>query len=762
MPTIPEYDISKLDQATISNLAGEARKRNAGEGMSDYATALDQIRYEQLNFLKAPEQADLFAAYSEVEKTRKKGDTLGGLYYTPLALAKNYLTQQQAAASGTPLQEDFSQIQDVSADIFRNQGNVQSQAAQRALSLPAEGKIVHTGADFNDSGVDISAPPGTFAVKYENGAVEFRKLPASGRIPNPEEVSASGRAGADVGSVGKEVARTGANLANPKSGADVEAPEGKYVIEYTDGTYEFRDKPAGGFIPTPGQLRQGGDSSGAQGIDTAGKTKEELQREQGVFKEAAQVDNSNLEYIGQKYTAANGQQRVAPEGQAFYQDPTSRTILLRPDTGKENSLKTTSPSILASQNDIPGMFEAVYGRKPNAQEIKYWQGRTDKKGAALIGAMQFAKQEGKTVGGTPNAQAGGDPIAAINSSLNAGQEADFSALSAATNAVDLSSSAKLVERLTQMIGEKKDAPSLRDEYEKELLRSGYNEDAASLAEADRAVKQLDADFASLTQSEEGRLVSMSQVRRRQSAEQIAYDRVRRDLVVERDYLANQVANKQAVVNTMVSLTGQDIANAQAEYQNKIQNALSITNLVRGIEQDQLTAIQRQQDNARANVQVMSGLLASGNVKYSQLDSATKSQLKSMELQAGLPVGFTQFVSETVKDPEVQFLPAYTDINGVRIQPIATINPQTGAYTIKNINQGKVDLPAGSGKAPVLTTSQKEGQKFLEDTQGLQDKMISGDYNWQQAWDTLRTRYPSASVETIDNALGLSFRSKYNK
>ena len=50
---------------------------------------------------------------------------------------------------------------------------------------------------------------------------------------------------------------------------------------------------------------------------------------------------------------------------------------------------------------------------------------------------------------------------------------------------------------------------------------------------------------------------------------------------------------------------------------------------------------------------------------------------------------------------------------------------------------------------------------MKDTSSLVDKMISGDYNWQQAWDTLKFRYPTASVETIDNALGLANRDKYN-
>lgn len=548
---------------------------------------------------------------------------------------------------------------------------------------------------------------------------------------------------------GKTIAEVGQSVFNPKTQVDEYANPGEVLIRYTDNTVERRPVGAAPGVATP--------------IDQFGRTATEL----GIAP-AKQVDNSGLEYIGREYTVSDkkskdyGKKRVAGEGNAFYQDPETRQILERPDTGKDNALPSTSPSVLAARNDVAAMFKAVFGRTGTEAELRYWKGRTDKSGAALIGAMQFAKQGGKTIGDVKGEPGNGDPIAAMDAALNSSQEADFATISAATTKVDLSRSADLVSKLTEMLGTKPETPSLRDEYQKELLRSGYNEDAAALAEADKAIKQLDADFASQQKTEEGRQVSMAQVRRRQAAEQIDYERVRRDLVVDRDFLANKVANKQAVVNTMMTLFGQDVENAQAAYQNKFTNALAITNLLRGIEQDQLTQQQRQQDNARANVQVMSNLLSSGNVKYNQLDTATKSQLKSMELQAGLPVGFTQFVNETVKDPEVQFLPAYTDINGVRIQPIATINPKTGAYTIKNISQGKVDLPVGAKSGVKLTAAQKEGQAFLEDAQKYQEKMIAGDYNWQQAWDTLHVRYPAASVQTIDNALGLSFRNKYNK
>ena len=148
--------------------------------------------------------------------------------------------------------------------------------------------------------------------------------------------------------------------------------------------------------------------------------------------------------------------------------------------------------------------------------------------------------------------------------------------------------------------------------------------------------------------------------------------------------------KYSVLNNIVKYTGQDYDDAQQNYQFKFNAALNLTNLLVGIEDKAKTAEERQVDNARANLQIMYNLFKGGNVSYSSLDSATQLDIKNMELQAGLPTGFTKFVSENIKEDIVSFLPAYTDDNGNRIQPVATVTAD-GKYSIKNVSLGKAQV-----------------------------------------------------------------------
>ncbi len=183
--------------------------------------------------------------------------------------------------------------------------------------------------------MDVTAPPGTFAVQYQNGAVEFRKLPASGRIPRTQEIEASGRAGADVGSVSdKPISRTGATFFDEKRGIDVTASEGNFLVEFEDGTIQEVPLPSGGFIPGPGQLGKGG-ADVSQAKSAFGPSFEELgipdpskppvPIEQGGG-DTGLIRSSELTLIGPEHKG----KRAKKPGDLFFEAPDG-TILERPE-----------------------------------------------------------------------------------------------------------------------------------------------------------------------------------------------------------------------------------------------------------------------------------------------------------------------------------------------------------------------------------------------------------------------------------------------
>ena len=320
------------------------------------------------------------------------------------------------------------------------------------------------------------------------------------------------------------------------------------------------------------------------------------------------------------------------------------------------------------------------------QQYKWWSQSPHKQKAWEI--VQ-SKQPGQQ-GGQPNIQA---EIQAITDQGNQEQEGDFATIQEETDVVDLSKSAELVDKLLQSLEEgpkvAEEAPkTLQQIFTDEKQKLALGELETELSTLDSELAQLDADYSSTVEGTEQQRAPMGSIRRNLSETQLQYNRKRRDMVAERDSVARELNTKYSILNTMVSLAGQDIDNAQQDYQNKFNRNVQMINLLKGVEQEEKTDQERKTDNARANVQIMTNLLKEGNIDYANLDASTLLDIKNMEIQAGLPVGFTSFVNKTVDEPVVSFLTPFTNEQGNRIQPVGVKNAD-GTFSVKNINLGGI-------------------------------------------------------------------------
>ena len=728
------YDINKLGEGDINYLADQAHQRSAGEGMSTFNTAMDQIRFEELNAIRSNTDQSVQDAF---KASGIESDEGNAMYYTPIAAINAYLAKQSGAV------DDFSQIStDYNKQSIANQGSRQEASVAQGLSIGAEGAIVHSGAGYTDAerGVDVSAPPGTFAVQYANGAVEFRKLPASGRIPTPQEIQASGRAGADVGSVGKEVARTGATI-QTKDGVDRKASEGNYLIEYADGTVEERPM-TGGFIPSPSQLKAGGTSTttdplklqtlekeGQAALDAqaAKQSVAQILARGGTAQDAEKAiiaaglkPTSELEFVGTTYRG-----KTASKGNAFYVDPKTLQILERPAALSSLAQPLTSVGVAGTSIDVKAKFNAVFGRQPSQSELKYWIGRTDKAGSALIAAMQFAKQGGGAVGSTPGS-AVADPVQAIKATANTSQAQLASLFTNAGISKGSSDKSELRAIIENMNAPKSE--SLTEFTKDQLASSQFQEASNDLNQAKNTLRQLDTDYRNnLVAAERTPGLSMGAIRRNQSELDISYNRERAQLATEVQMYSDIVQSKTAIVGMFIDAFKFDQNTAQQEYTNQFNRAVQMYNMTRQDEQDEFNIQQKLQDNMRSNLSVVTSLLQSGNLQYDQLSSEQKSQIASMEQTVGLPAGFSKFVGQVVKDPVVSFGTAYTDKAGVRRQPVYTTNPTTGAFTTKEIVLEGREKVTGSGGTPtegsVARTAQADMAAQLNTRRG-QDGYIS--------------------------------------
>ncbi len=311
-----------------------------------------------------------------------------------------------------------------------------------------------------------------------------------------------------------------------------------------------------------------------------------------------------------------------------------------------------------------------------------------------IGQQIKLPQRGNQGGTQGTPQGGQDRLAiidGINADAVANENNDFNSLSSSLgNGVDISNSAKLAKALIESFSQRTrdKTPSLQEEVAKKRKELGVGGLETELAGLDQQIASLDADFASTIEGEDARKVSVLQIGRRQSQVELQYKRARRDLEVQRNGVANRLNQKLTVVSTMVKYLGADIDNARADYQQEFNSAISLTNLLRGIEKDAISQKEKIADNARANLQVMYGVLKKGNISYDKLDASTKIGISSSEIEAGLPKGFVKYVTESFDAPKVSFLSAFTDENGNRIQPVGSIGTD-GTFSVSNVKLPKV-------------------------------------------------------------------------
>lgn len=236
-------------------------------------------------------------------------------------------------------------------------------------------------------------------------------------------------------------------------------------------------------------------------------------------------------------------------------------------------------------------------------------------------------------------------------------------------------------------GEAPTAPSLVKQYGDLSATKGVDAISASITDLKAQQDALAAQVRTNTSAERGKPVAQNVIEGRISVEQRnaqeQYDFIGRQLTRKNDELTSALTS----IKTIMDLTQVDYQNASQQYSQKFDQAINTFNLIRGIQQDQKTEAQRAQDNARANLQIFTNAITEGNVKFSDLPPDQQANINKMEVQAGLPVGFTAALKEKI-DPNANIISTTNNDGQIQVllrQPDGTIGLQT--YGQKNPTKG---------------------------------------------------------------------------
>lgn len=209
-------------------------------------------------------------------------------------------------------------------------------------------------------------------------------------------------------------------------------------------------------------------------------------------------------------------------------------------------------------------------------------------------------------------------------------------------------------------GTKPTAPNLLATYTQLRVDKGLDTLEAGINDLTTQRDALISEGKTRTLDEQGKPVPLNVISgrvsevQRQTNEKL--DTVNRTI----DSMTRQYTTGLNTINVIMDLTQKDYANAKDQYDTSFSQALQAITLVRGIRSDQVSEQQHAQDIARADLQVYTNLISSGNLDVKSLAPAQQLQLNRLEVAAGFPVGFMASIK---KDPKSDIIFTTSD-NGV--------------------------------------------------------------------------------------------------
>jgi len=212
----------------------------------------------------------------------------------------------------------------------------------------------------------------------------------------------------------------------------------------------------------------------------------------------------------------------------------------------------------------------------------------------------------------------------------------------------------------------------------------------------------------------------------------------------------QLDTKYKVVNTLMNLSGKDYQNAVDEYDKQVSTNINLINTLRGINEEEKNEQQKAQDNARASLQIVYNSIQAGGTSVDALPASTKTLLTKLEVQAGLPAGFYETL--TNKNPKAEIVGTYnfTDEENNEVVGVLTKDPATGEINKEIIKLGKAKEKT---TAHLFTKSEiaqmQTGGLSVDLANGIYQAIMQGD-TLEQIRDDLRANgYSIALLDVFD-------------
>lgn len=324
---------------------------------------------------------------------------------------------------------------------------------------------------------------------------------------------------------------------------------------------------------------------------------------------------------------------------------------------------------------------------------------------ALLGALKK--------GSTPTTPTQVTDVKSANAFINGSQEADKASASKGTDVPVRTSSQSYTDIFNNLkntisggMQQPAPAPNFESQYSSLRSANGITDLETSLNDLSTQEAEIRAGFRKQKTDEQGKPVAMNVIEGRVSEEERAANERLDAVLRQKDTITNQLKTKYDVVNNLMNFKKLDYQTATDEYNTKFTQNLNLFNTVKGIADDQKSDLDKEQDNARANAQIIYNSIKEGGLDLANLPADQKVNITKMEMQAGLPVGFYQTLQN--KNPKADILTTTTrESNGAKYVDVIMKNAD-GSLSTKSMYVGATDK-GGSGNPTQAETVKADAQ-----------------------------------------------------
>jgi hypothetical protein len=154
-------------------------------------------------------------------------------------------------------------------------------------------------------------------------------------------------------------------------------------------------------------------------------------------------------------------------------------------------------------------------------------------------------------------------------------------------------------------------------------------------------------------------------------------------------VTDQLNVAYGVISTYINYMGQDYNDAVNAYNDAFKRNVTIYGLMADVRKEQREEVRYQQQIASANLQTMVNAITAGNISYGDLPVDQQSMIRKLEVQAGLPAGFTENIKMS-KGDSMLFSTSNEGITQIGfLQPDGTVKVEEYGRRIKGTGNGKL-------------------------------------------------------------------------